>query len=1119
MRDINFQIRRLLIILGSIFSLFGIRVYYLSIIKHEYHLNEAKKPALRTTIKTPDRGTIRDRFNLPLAVNTISYKIAILYDPIKRLPIRQKISTKEGAKIIYPRKEAIENLATFLENYLDQDALAIKDLIHSKATLFPNTPFVLKSEIPEEIFYKLKIKEAKFPGLHMQVTSKRTYPEGKVGSHILGYIGSIGEHEHYKIKESIALLKEYLGNQKLGVVTPLPKGYTSLKQCREDLEFLQNKSYTIHSKVGKSGIEKMFDKELKGSIGKDYYLVDHKGNRRCKLPESYDETPGRRILLTISSKLQEHAEKLLSDSEKIRNEGFTRAGKNHDKVQSPWIAGGSIIAMIPSTGEVVAMASYPGFDPNDFTALNKDKALKWLETPDYIGKIFDGLKLLEKDIYNVSTNRWDHLEQELTFHFFIDTILSKDSSIKKALLKVKNIHGANFIQNCMEMLHFLSAEKDIHPLIDALYSDSFHTGTFHQTPKDRKNEILQTLKNKTSLLAEISNELDPYLSLIPKNDDKILFLDILRLFCPNHLFDDSLLAETGHESLATYKEFGNAKIAVEAEVLEITKKIFHTHEFADWRKDYFKEYLKGKREEEKAAKKHALAYITYLEEMEKSLFDQFFSVNKWEFIQAYLTIGAPVNQGDIRLPYFQALIEKSLNNTDPSYVKLKAHLTHLSEEQIIPYLKTMRSFSELNRPLYGKYYFTFKSGKEPSEQALARAFYPGSGFGFSKSNAFVDNTPLGSSFKLFLGFEALMNYYNGNKELTFPLNPMTIIDKSPPYSTKLTKDSVLGYHLDYTPIKRIYKGGRLPRGHQNIGKVDFIDAMAKSSNLYYSLLASNVIKDPSTILSTAKTLGFGSKTGIDLPGEVKGALPSDILTNRTSLYSFAIGQHSLIVTPLQAAVAITALVNDGKVLKPQIVKAIVNIEPAKDPLSILYKNSIHYEKQLQNIGIFFPLFPQGESSKETAYIFNHEKEIKTTIDIPEPVHRTLMQSLYDVVNSSKGTAHISKINSLISNSYKRGIYKKVMNQMGGKTSTAEIAYNPTLDREQQAIITKNIWFTAVSFEDTTHFIHPDLVVVVHLRFGSGGKEAAPLAASMIHQWHEILEEETQKNSRNFTNNI
>ena len=77
--------------------------------------------------------------------------------------------------------------------------------------------------------------------------------------------------------------------------------------------------------------------------------------------------------------------------------------------------------------------------------------------------------------------------------------------------------------------------------------------------------------------------------------------------------------------------------------------------------------------------------------------------------------------------------------------------------------------------------------------------------------------------------------------------------------------------------------------------------------------------------------------------------------------------------------------------------------------------------------------------------------------------------------------------------------------MAGKTSTAEIAYNPTIDREQAPIITKNIWFTAISFKDPETFNEPDLVVIVQLDFGNHGKEAAPLAASVIYKWEEILE--------------
>ncbi len=1115
MREISTHIHRILFLLASIFLLFAARIYYLAVVKHQYHVDCAKKPALRSVIKTPNRGTIRDRFNNPLAINTISYTISVLYDPIKRLPQKSTSIENSMKKIIHPRKEAINSLALLLEKFSDKDAESIEDLIYSKASLFPSTPFNIAVDVSEDIFYLLKQKESRYPGLHMQICKKRTYPQGKVGSHLLGYMGAIDQREHISFKNSIQTLKEYLENQKNDLVTPLPKGYNSLKECKEALKSHLEKSYTLHSQVGKSGIEKMFDNELKGSIGKDFYLVDHKGNRRCKLPESYDETPGRRVMLTISSKLQDHCEKLLADSEKLRSENFHRAGKDHNQIPAPWIKGGSIVAMIPSTGEIVAMASYPTFDPNDFSAENKDNALTWLETPSHIEKLFNGEKSLSKDTYNINTENWTHESRVVDFNFFISNILSKDSKVKKAITKIKNIHGANFIQNCMETLLSLSEATDMHSLMDALYSDSkLHTPTFHQGERAQKEAIIATINAKTSLLEEIRKEIDPYFTLIPLNDDKILFLDILRLFCPNHLFDDSLLAETGDETLATYKEFGDAKIFVEKEVLEITKKIFHLIEFKQWRKTYFKEYLESKRIEEKNNKKHAKPYISYLEEIEQKLFEHFFEINKWEFISAYLTVGAPINPKDIRIPYFQALIETGLANKNPSYLKLQEHLKTLSASQIIPYIKTMRSYKELNRPLLGKYYFPFKSGNTATEQDLARSFYPGKGFGFSKSHAFAENTPLGSSFKVFIGYEALMEHYASLENPTYPLNPMTIIDHSPPYSATLNKNSVLGYDLNYTPIKRIYKGGRLPRGHQNIGKVDFSEAMERSSNLYYSLLASNVIKDPSTLIETIKTLGFGSKTGIYLPYEATGSIPTDILTNRTSLYSFAIGQHSLIVTPLQTAVALSSLVNNGQVIKPQIVKAIANMEPEKDQTTLLYKTSAHYEKQYKNIGIFFPIFPQAEEAKTAPYLHTYETEVVRNLNIPEAVHKTLMMSLYKVVNSSKGTARPEVISSLLTNPYKRAIYKSVMKNMGGKTSTAEIAYNPTLDREQKAVIVKNIWFTGISFTDTTVFSNSDLVVVVQLLFGNHGKEAAPLAASVINEWQKILKEEEQSSYKN-----
>ena len=59
-----------------------------------------------------------------------------------------------------------------------------------------------------------------------------------------------------------------------------------------------------------------------------------------------------------------------------------------------------------------------------------------------------------------------------------------------------------------------------------------------------------------------------------------------------------------------------------------------------------------------------------------------------------------------------------------------------------------------------------------------------------------------------------------------------------------------------------------------------------------------------------------------LPGEMSGSIPKDITTNRTGLYSMAIGQHSLLTTPLQSACMLSAIATCGKVPTPSIVKLV-----------------------------------------------------------------------------------------------------------------------------------------------------------------------------------------------------
>jgi hypothetical protein len=378
--------------------------------------------------------------------------------------------------------------------------------------------------------------------------------------------------------------------------------------------------------------------------------------------------------------------------------------------------------------------------------------------------------------------------------------------------------------------------------------------------------------------------------------------------------------------------------------------------------------------------------------MEELLFETFFNKHRFNFLAAFILDNAPIDHLDPCFIYYDALINKSMQNKLSSKVLLKNHLLTLDPKYVIPYLKTMRSFSELGRPLLGRYFFPAKAGKEATEKDLARHFYPTPGFGYARSFAFQETSPLGSIFKLVTGYEGLRQHYLKNREKAqFSLNPLTLIDQSPSYTEKLTPSTVLGYTLSGTPITRSYKGGRIPRGHLNIGKIGLKEALERSSNIYFSLLATDVIDHPADLTQTTKMLGFGRKTGIDLPGEVKGYVPIDIGTNQTALYAFSIGQHSLTVTPLQTAACLSAFANGGKILKPQIVHTIANYEPDLSIDGMFEKSDYLYKESLSLAGIYFPFFTEAENKRDLPFIWRSYPETTGEIFLPDDVRTYLLE--------------------------------------------------------------------------------------------------------------------------------
>lgn len=147
-----------------------------------------------------------------------------------------------------------------------------------------------------------------YPGVYWKARPVRRYLEVGSLAHVLGYVGEIGRDE-YKI--------------------------------------LFNKGYSSDDMVGKAGIEKLYDATLKGADGHLLKTVDVKGRDLAAEDTKIETpTPGKRLVLTIDRSIQRIAEKALGNRM------------------------GSVIVLKPSSGEILAMVSYPWYDPNLFSSSN-----------------------------------------------------------------------------------------------------------------------------------------------------------------------------------------------------------------------------------------------------------------------------------------------------------------------------------------------------------------------------------------------------------------------------------------------------------------------------------------------------------------------------------------------------------------------------------------------------------------------------------------------------------------------------------------------------------------------------------------------------------------------------
>lgn len=1029
------------------------RVWHLSILQHDSKIEEARRPQKKTVISPAERGTIRDRYNTLMAANKLKYRAAVVYSEIQEVPSTVFEKQADGSvKKIFKRKKYVEDLCKLIARELSLEKDYIEDLIYSKAAFLGPTPLVIKDDLDEERYYRLKALSRSFPGLRAEMTSKRFYPLCKVGCDVIGYMGAISREEYQKVLAEIRTLSEALHAHTEDDSTPLPAECYSWKEAEKKLKSLQDKAYTINDRVGKAGVEASFDQILKGRIGKKFYLFDRKGTLLRPLPGSKDPISGERLHLCLSAELQKFAEELLIDNEE-RREGrsfrFDSETMRFEKIEEPWIKGGAIVAMDPQTGEIVAMASYPRFDPNDFVpsrdpkiqALKKERVQNALENEDHIASLWDQREALRRE--KIDGKELFEEKLMITWHGFLTLSLPHEDPIISQLERFGTI------------AHSLKLQRTVYQICrDTGLSEKEVVTNYEEFP-----------------------ELTSYFSNLKEASDRLLFADLLRLLVAEELFTEEASASFGALTLDEYKDLSAKYKNLERLLKKKLRKAFRNTVFAKWREKNQQSFLKEKRAWEKKEGLISKPYLDYLQTEELKQFQQFWQEHRYQIVKKMLT-----NRGDT-------------STLGKEFSELKEALNNYSPIECIALFKTMQSFDELNSPLWGHYPYLRSFEGVRNKKSLAASFYPLTGFGYGRSFCFRQASQLGSLFKIVPAYAALMKLYEAHEELS----PLTIIDSYQKSGSSYT----MGTFTDGKAIPRLYKGGRLPRSeHSDVGRVNLVGALETSSNPYFSLLAIDHIESPSKLLEISSRFSFGKKTGIDLAGEISGRLPSDLEKNTTGLFSFAIGQHAFDSTPLQASVMLSTLAKKGITLKPQILKIRAGKQPSYSSQKLFNRSKYPFQKQLEAVGIDFPLFSAALSPTEESLVEINEPEVIGKVPLPSPVYKQIIDGLQQVMIGRRGTAKYSKIRTYEQNSAVMEDYKALSKRLVGKTSTAQRVERLWPAKPSGAQMVKHVWFGGLFFEDES-LKKPDLIVVVYLRFGDFGREAAPLATQVYTEWCRI----------------
>lgn len=402
-------------IVGIIFIL---KLYDLQIVNGESYREQSEKRLVREVEVEGPRGEIYDRYGKLLVTNEIGYDLCLYYTKIEKVELNEillkvaQILEKNGDSyynnfpidfktLSFLKSDASsktwkknngldENLTPeeVIEFYKKKYEIKSDDIdeiskiiplryeIASKGyTSYRSV--TLAKEISVESMLEIEERNNEFSGINISKYPVRKYLTENVASHILGYIGAISSEE-YKAKKALG--------------------------------------YSQKAMIGKSGVESTFEEFLKGENGLSRLEMDSKG--RITGNEEVDESKmGNSIVLTIDLDLQKKTEEVLEKYiMKIQN------GETAEQFEDA--RAGALVVLDVKTSEVLAMASYPTYNPEEFSDgisnseyskyfLNEDKpmfnrAIQGTYSPGSTFKMITAIAALESNVVGINETIYDY---------------------------------------------------------------------------------------------------------------------------------------------------------------------------------------------------------------------------------------------------------------------------------------------------------------------------------------------------------------------------------------------------------------------------------------------------------------------------------------------------------------------------------------------------------------------------------------------------------------------------------------------------------------------------------------------------------------------------------------